>query len=206
MLERNANSGDILIHFAFQKIHHFLFDEKEKSMRSIMAIVLIAFGIQATFGQEKLVDNSAKIISNLNRIETLYFKCLSQKEKEEATQLLNETRKLAVGNSVSTGDSDKRYRQNVLSEDGFQVLLDSVKKEKFEESKTDIVMTIGKNGRITCAQLENIISLYKFDLYREGLIRKIIDNVIDPVNIDPVLKHIDNSITRENLKIWVQNR
>ena len=87
-----------------------------------------------------------------------------------------------------------------------QSLLSSIKSEGSDLSKTKIVLTIGKNGRITAAQLEKIVALYTFDNYREDLIRNIIDNVVDPVNMALVLRHFDNSITRDNLGKWLQSR
>jgi len=175
-------------------------------MKKVLFSVIFAFTIFAISAQNKPLDNTATAMSNLSRIENLYFKYLSAQERQEATRLLNETRGILVGMQSSQDNPPKRNELNILSDDSLQSLLSSIKSEGSDLSKTRIVLTIGKNGRITAAQLEKIIALYTFDNYREDLIRNIIDNVVDPVNMALVLRHFDNSITRDNLGKWLQNR
>ena len=175
-------------------------------MKKILCSVAFLLTIFAVSAQNKPVDTTATAMSNLNRIENLYFKYLSSQERQEATRLLNETRGILVGIQSSQDNPSKQNDLNILSDESLQSLLSSIKSEGSDLSKTKIVLTIGKNGRITAAQLEKIVALYTFDNYREDLIRNIIDNVVDPVNMALVLRHFDNSITRDNLGKWLQSR
>ena len=148
-------------------------------------------------------DSTAKIIKNLNTIESMYFKYLTKQEQKEAISLINEVRSIIAGIDIPVNNASN---PNVLNEEGFLSLYTSVKNEIGDSNKTKIILSIGRNGRITCSQLEKIIALYSFDHYRSELLMAIADNILDPVNIGVVAKHYDSSIDRDEIIKYFQTK
>lgn len=175
-------------------------------MKKLLSSVFFALTIFSISAQNKQADSTATAMSNLSRIENLYFKYLSAQERQEATRLINETRGIVVGLQSSQDNPPRGNDLNILSDESLQSLLDSLKSENSDYSKNGMVLTIAKNGKITAAQLEKIVALYTFDKYREDLIHNIINSVVDPVNMPLVLRHFDSQVTRDNLGRWLQNR
>jgi hypothetical protein len=177
-----------------------MFRKKEYQMRVLFVTVFVIILTQASFSQNN-ASTTNRIIQNLNRIESIYFKYLTFKEQQEAIKLLNDTRDLIMKNSPSIQND-----LNLLNDESFSSLFESVKKEMADNSKTKLISAIGKNGKITSDQLSKLIALYTFDNYREELLRSIADNIIDPVNIGIVLKYFDSAIIREKLAEYFRNR
>jgi len=139
-------------------------------------------------------DPESRIMRNLNYIENMYFRYLNSHERKEAVRLLNETKELIVRN---IGGS---IYPNIMSEESFLILFNNVKNEITDASKTKVIQASLGNGKITCSQLERLIAVYKFDNRRVELIKSIADKIIDPVNIEVVLQHIDSSLRRNELR------
>jgi hypothetical protein len=173
---------------------------------SVLSTISIFLFIQSGFCQDNQNDPTSKIIQNISRIESLYFKNLSTLDRQEAVKLVNETRSLIMENQVSKEIKTAQKDINILSEEGFKSLLDSVKDENSDASRTKIILSIGKKGRITSAQVAQLVALYKYDPEREKLIKSISDNIIDPVNIGVALKYFDSSRSRENLAEYFRNK
>ena len=174
-------------------------------MRRVYLIAFLVCLSNFVFSQQVIPTNDSTIINNLNLIENIYFKYLNPEEKKEAIRLLNETKYLVIDisdNSVS----NSQIQLNVLNEAGFQALYDNVKKELSDDTKNTIILSIGKNGKITSSQLARLISLYSFDVYKEKLIKLISNNIIDPVNIGEVLGYFDSSVTRNQLAEYFRTR
>ncbi len=175
-------------------------------MRYFFLTVFILFFSQLGFPQDYKNDPASKIIQNLSQIESLYFKNLNTRERQEALRLVNETRTLVVENVISKEKESEQKDLNILSEEGFKSLMASVKNESSDRSKTKLIMSIGKNGKITSAQAAQFVALYKFDRDREDLLKSISDNIIDPVNIGLALKYIDSSSIRDKLVDYYRNK
>jgi hypothetical protein len=175
-------------------------------MRKLVLLGLVLVLAQNGFSQSGPKDPTSRIIDNLGKIESLYFKNLTPQERQEAVRLLNETRSLVVGNPAPPDRSGGFSERNILGDESFQSLYDSVKNEPVEDSKSKLILAIGKNGKLTCAQLSQLVALYTFDSSRESLIRSLADNIFDPVNIGIVLKYFDSSITRDKLAEFFRNR
>lgn len=175
-------------------------------MRAFAAVCLLLFFALNGFSQSSQKDPTNRIIENLSKIESLYFKSLTAQERKEAVSLLNETRNLVVNNPVPKERPGDLSAFNVLSEESFLSLYESVRKELSDDAKNTLILAIGENGKITCTHLARLIALYTFDAYRERLLKAIADNIIDPVNIGLVLKHFDSSITRDQLAVFFRNR
>jgi hypothetical protein len=172
-------------------------------MRYFFLSLSILLFVQMGFSQDNNSNTASRIIQNLDRIESLYIKYLNFQEQQEAVKLLNETRNLIMNSPIiSLSQNDL----NILNEASFLSLLDSVKKEVSDRSKTILIKAIGKRGKITCTQLSQLIALYSFDSNREELLMSIADSIIDPVNIGIVLKYFDSSITREKLAEYFRGR
>lgn len=158
-------------------------------------ICIFLLGLTFIAAQNDLDDSKTIIFRDLDKIESLYFKNLSSRDKQEALSLTNEIRELLI--------SCNNY--NILSEDGFELLYQNVENEITEFSKTEALIESIGTAKIFCRQLEKLISLYSSDLMKEKLIQSISDNILDPVNIGVVLQHINSAIIRDNLTEYFNN-
>jgi hypothetical protein len=160
-----------------------------------IGIFLLCVGVVYSYTLPYKADPESRIIQNLNYIENMYFKYLSPHERKEAIRIMNETKALIVG--IVSGTA---HYHNVMSDEAFFILYNSVKDEITDSTKTKIIQKSLANGKITCSQLEKLVALYTFDNRREELIKVIADRIIDPVNIEVVLQHFDSSVKRDQLR------
>lgn len=161
---------------------------------AFVSIFILCVGVAYSYTFPFRDDPESRIMQNLNYIESMYFKYLSPHERREAVRIMNETKGLIVGSINSP------IYHHIMSEEAFLVLYNNVKNEIADASRTKVIQTSLGNGKITCSQLERLIAVYKFDNRRVELIKSIADKIIDPVNIEVVLQHIDSSLRRNELR------
>lgn len=170
--------------------------------------LMIAFAISlcgVAFSEPTVGDTRAKILANLNAVESSYLKYLRGEELLNAVALLNETRGLIVGIVLPIPETSSLGNSNLLSEEAFVEMFMRVKNEPSDSIKISIIMSIGKSGKVTCSQVGRLIACFSFDHYKGELLRKIARNIIDPVNIGLMIKHINSSITRNEMVEYFAN-
>jgi hypothetical protein len=176
-------------------------------MKNSLRIMLFFSYLFLTQVSAQDMQNNAKskLLQNLNTIENLYLKYLNPSEQRDAVRLLNETRNIIIGDNVALNLKVDYSGLNVLNDASYKKLLESLKKEGADFNKTKLIQAIGKNGKITCEQLDGLISTYSFDSYKIELLKAISGNIIDPVNIGVVLSHFDSVTSRDEMVKYFQN-
>ncbi len=176
-------------------------------MKKWSLALVVLFGLTGFIvAKEMKLNRTALLLQNLNKIENLYFPYLKGDEYKQAVDLLNQTRKLIVDEMDKPGPEQEKVDRNILTDEGFNSLYNSTKREFRDADKSNIILAMGKNGKLTCLQLSKLLKLYTFDSDKVYLMKKIADHIIDPVNISVVLNTIDNSIIKEEMARFFQNR
>lgn len=167
----------------------------------IILFILCASYVAGDFVHDNRESDETKAIQNLNQIENLYFKYLNKRERQEAIFLLNQTRRLIIN-----GPHQSIPHATLLDSKAYNIMLENVKIASSDIERNKIIQSIGGNRKISCEQLESFITCYTFNSYKEDIVKKMADKIIDPINIGVVIRHIESSITRDNLYDYFKDR
>lgn len=166
-------------------------------MKKLLLLILLPLSLSA---QENQVVNQ-DLIDNLKAIENVYFKYLTFETRREAVNLMDQIMK-----QISMVSDIDREEQRMISDESFSILLKNVSGEISGSTQVRMIMAIGKNGYIRCAQLKMLVEEITFNTYKIQLIKEIYPNILDPVNLVSITSLISSFFKREELEAWLSER
>ncbi|MBN1409493.1 MAG: DUF4476 domain-containing protein [Spirochaetales bacterium] len=170
-------------------------------MKKIIIVINLLLLCHLAFSEDTSQQAALdRIINNLEMIENSYFKYLDFKERRTALKIIDEIIAMVRGDDIVIDTT------SVLSDEAFDEMLKNIKNEANSNSKSSIILSIGKKGKIKCSQLKLLLETYSFDSEKVKLIKNIYPQIADPVNTVLVTATIDSSFTRDELNKWLANQ
>jgi Ca2+-binding EF-hand superfamily protein len=170
-------------------------------MKGILIVILVFCSGFLFAEEEREGFEKRQIIENLVKIKESYFQNLNRRDRREAIELMDRPIEL-----VKKSSGFEREKHKKLSNEGFLSLLSQVANAHDGSEKTRIVLTIGKEGRISSIQLKQLLDTYNFDDDKITCIKSAYNNVYDNENINIAKMTIKNSILRAQLQDYINNQ
>lgn len=177
-------------------------------MKKFFLLIMLLFVfiiVNETYSQRKpdfrnisIREVKARLIENLQELDSDYLQNLSYKDYRKAREILIESYNLL--RMIPDNGITIREEIKIMNDKDFSDLCETIKSEGFESDKIYVIQLAAKYNRFTVAQLITLIDLMSFANDKLEVVKIVYLNVVDKYNSHLIINAFTHSSDKERVK------